>query len=263
MAEPLRPLPPPLSPQQQGPVDWTEGQVLLVNKPLDWTSFDVVAKVRNLLRIKKIGHAGTLDPQAEGLLILCTGSSTKQIEQIQAAPKTYLALVRLGVMTASYDRETPEENPKDITHLTDAAIEAALAQFRGVVTQLPPVFSAVKIDGKRAYDMARKGQEVSVKPREVQIHALRWLPLPPDPTAIAPAHTRDLYLEVECSKGTYIRSLAHDLGQALGTGGYLAGLVRTAIGPYHLADAWNVPQLIERFGKPKSHTSEALDNSKS
>ena len=218
-------------------MDFQAGEVLLIDKPLGWTSFDVVKKVRNAIRIKKVGHAGTLDPLATGLLILCTGRATKTIDQIQGQEKEYEATIKFGATTASYDAELPEENVQDISHLDRATIEAALPTFRGEITQVPPAYSAVKIDGKRAYQEARKGREVKLKERRVQIYAFELL------EAVAPPHT--WRARIQCSKGTYIRSLAHDLGQALGTGAYLTGLVRTRIGEHQLSDAWQLADLIE------------------
>jgi tRNA pseudouridine55 synthase len=160
------------------------GEVLLINKPLTWTSFDVVKKVRNTLRVKKIGHAGTLDPLASGLLILCTGKFTKRIDEIQAQEKEYTGTITLGQTTPSYDLETPVSESKDISHLTPEDIQAAANTFVGTIEQIPPIYSAVMIDGKRAYDLARKGKEAEMKPRTVTIKHLTsrtskelWSPL--------------------------------------------------------------------------------------
>ena len=214
-------------------MDFLAGQTLLFDKPQGWTSFDVVRKVRNLIRIKKVGHAGTLDPLATGLLIICTGRATKTIEAIQAQEKEYEALIRFGAITASYDAEQPEEQVQDVSHLDRATIEAALSAFRGEIEQVPPKYSAVKVKGKRAYQAARQGQDIQLKSRRVHIYAFDLLDqAPDDPTCW---HAR-----IRCSKGTYIRSLAHDLGQALGTGAYLKGLIRTRIGDYRLEDAWTI-----------------------
>ncbi|WP_299701008.1 tRNA pseudouridine(55) synthase TruB [uncultured Pontibacter sp.] len=211
------------------------GEVLLLNKPLTWTSFDVVKKVRNTLRVKKIGHAGTLDPLASGLLILCTGKFTKRIDEIQAQEKEYTGTITLGQTTPSYDLETPVSESKDISHLTPEDIQAAANTFVGTIEQIPPIYSAVMIDGKRAYDLARKGKEAEMKPRTVTIKAF-------DITNIEGAVVS---FKVICSKGTYIRSLAHDLGQKLGVGAHLSALVRTRIGEYKLEDALTIEDIQE------------------
>lgn len=211
------------------PEGWAEGFTLIINKPLGWTSFDVVGRVRSLINIKKlkVGHAGTLDPLASGVLVVCTGKHTKGIDAIQAQPKAYEALVRFGAVTDSYDLETPERDHKDISHLTPAMVTEALAQFRGEISQIPPVFSAVKVDGQRAYAAARAGKDIEIQARKVTIYELEVLEM----------NLPYVRLHVGCSKGTYIRSLAHDLGQALGTGAYLAGLVRTRVGDFTVEEA--------------------------
>jgi tRNA pseudouridine55 synthase len=222
-----------------------EGVVLLLDKPLTWTSFDVVRKVKNTLRPRKIGHAGTLDPLATGLLILCTGKKTKEIDQIQAQEKEYEGTFRLGQTTPSFDLETPVDAEQPYAHLTEADILAAVATFLGKIEQIPPVFSAVKVDGKRAYELARKGQEAEIKPKTVEIKAFEL-------TRIA---LPDIDFRVVCSKGTYIRSLARDLGVALGCGAHLTRLVRTRIGEYRLADAWTVAAIqAQRPPRPEGPT---------
>jgi tRNA pseudouridine55 synthase len=224
---------------QRGAADFAAGEVILIDKPLHWTSFDVVAKLRNTLKVKKIGHAGTLDPLATGLLILCTGAKTKQIQFIQDAPKQYLAEFTLGATTASYDAETPPENPRDANHLTAEDVQRVLPEFTGEVQQLPPAYSAVKVQGTRAYELARQGQQPELKARTVSITSLELISFEgPDKVLIS----------VHCSKGTYIRSLVHDIGQRLGVGAYLTGLVRTQIGDYRLADAVSVPEFVATFG---------------
>ncbi|RIJ41472.1 tRNA pseudouridine(55) synthase TruB [Pontibacter oryzae] len=214
--------------------DFAAGEILLINKPLDWTSFDVVKKVRNTIRVKKVGHAGTLDPLATGLLILCTGKFTKRIDEIQGQEKEYTGIIRLGETTPSYDRETEVTETKDISHLTEDDIKAAAQTFVGTIDQIPPIYSAVQIDGKRAYDLARKGKEVELKSRSVTIQAF-------DITSI---NGPEVTFKVICSKGTYIRSLAHDLGQKLGVGGHLSKLERTRIGEYKLEDALTIEDII-------------------
>ncbi|MFD2998848.1 tRNA pseudouridine(55) synthase TruB [Pontibacter toksunensis] len=215
--------------------DFAAGEILLINKPLDWTSFDVVKKVRNAIRVKKVGHAGTLDPLATGLLILCTGKYTKHIDVIQGQEKEYTGTICLGQTTPSYDRETEVTETRDISHLSEEEIKAAAAKFVGTIEQVPPIYSAVQVDGKRAYDLARKGKSAELKPRTITIKAF-------DITA---KESAEVHFRVVCSKGTYIRSLAHDLGQKLGCGAHLASLVRTRIGDYSLADALTIEDIQE------------------
>ena len=227
--------------------DFLTGQILLVDKPLDWTSFQAVNKMKyklkrefNLPKKFKIGHAGTLDPRATGLLIVCTGKFTKKIPEIQDAPKEYIAEIKIGVQTESYDTEKPEILPQDFSHITEEFIQEILSKFIGEIEQKPPVFSAIKIDGERAYDLARAGQEVEMKSRKTTIHYIQdieiKLPL--------------VRFTVGCSKGTYIRSLAHDIGQSLGVGAYLTNLRRTKIGDYFIENA--ISGVLEndfRFGE--------------
>ena len=209
------------------------GQILLVDKPLDWTSFQAVNKIKFKLKREfhfkkiKIGHAGTLDPRATGLLIVCTGKATKQIPEIQDAPKEYWAEIKIGVQTESYDTEKPEILPQEYTHITETEIRQAIDQFIGEIYQKPPVFSAIKIDGKRAYNLARAGEEVEIKSRKTTIHYIKEMKV--DLPFVS--------FVVGCSKGTYIRSLAHDIGQNLGVGAYLTQLRRTKIGNFSIEDA--------------------------
>ncbi|MEM7658227.1 MAG: tRNA pseudouridine(55) synthase TruB [Bacteroidota bacterium] len=224
-------------------MDFSAGQTLLFNKPRGWSSFDVVRKVRNAIRIKKVGHAGTLDPLATGLLILCTGKHTKTIESIQGQEKEYLAHIKLGATTPCYDGEMPEENHQDASHITQEQIIAEMQTFVGEVEQTPPIFSAIKVDGKRAYKAARKGKEVKLKSRKIQVYEFTWLDWADEPA--------ECYARIRCSKGTYIRSLAHDLGQQLGVGAYLKGLQRTKIGDFHVEDAWEINDFVEQFRVPK------------
>jgi tRNA pseudouridine55 synthase len=211
------------------------GETLLIDKPLTWTSFDVVKKVRNTLRVKKIGHAGTLDPLASGLLILCTGKFTKRIDEIQAQEKEYTGTITIGQTTPSYDLETPVSETWDISHITEEDIKAAANSFVGAIEQVPPIYSAVMVDGKRAYDLARKGKSAELKSRTITIKAF-------DITNIEGAVVS---FKVVCTKGTYIRSLAHDLGQKLGCGAHLSSLVRTRIGEYKLEDALSMEDIQE------------------
>lgn len=221
----------------------TEGQLLLIDKPLNWTSFQVVNKIRWELKNKfgikklKVGHAGTLDPLATGLLLVCTGKMTKKISEIQALVKEYTGTFTLGATTPSYDLETPIDGTFPIDHLDDNALKEVINQFTGVVDQYPPVFSAIKKDGKRLYEYARKGEEIKIKSRQVEILAfeLTKIKLP----------TIDFY--VKCSKGTYIRSLANDYGKALGSGAHLSSLRRTAIGLHRIEDAYTIEQITAQL----------------
>jgi tRNA pseudouridine55 synthase len=201
---------------------------------LDWTSFQAVNKLKyklknefNLPKKFKIGHAGTLDPRATGLLIVCTGKFTKKIQEIQDAPKEYLTEIKIGVQTESYDTEKPEILQQDYSHISEEFIKETLEKFIGEIDQKPPVFSAIKIDGNRAYDLARKGEEVEMKSRKTTIHYLNNIEI----------ELPFVRFTVGCSKGTYIRSLAHDIGQELGVGAYLTNLRRTKIGDYSVEDA--------------------------
>ena len=214
--------------------DFLDGQIILLDKPLDWTSFQAVNKLKyklknefNLPKKFKIGHAGTLDPRATGLLIVCTGKFTKKIQEIQDAPKEYLTEIKIGVQTESYDTEKPEILQQDYSHISEEFILETLQKFVGEIDQKPPVFSAIKIDGNRAYDLARKGEEVEMKSRKTTIHYLNNIEI----------DLPFVRFTVGCSKGTYIRSLAHDIGQALGVGAYLTNLRRTKIGDYSVENA--------------------------
>ena len=214
--------------------DYLTGQIILLDKPLDWTSFQAVNKLKyklkrefNLPKKFKIGHAGTLDPRATGLLIVCTGKFTKKIPEIQDAPKEYWAEIKIGVQTESYDTEKPEILPKNFSHITEDFILETLEKFVGEIEQKPPVFSAIKIDGDRAYDLARKGIDVEMKFRKTTIHYLNNVEI----------NLPFISFTVGCSKGTYIRSLAHDIGQSLEVGAYLTQLRRTKIGEYTVENA--------------------------
>lgn len=212
-----------------------EGSVLLINKPLKWTSFDVVNKLRYRLQTKKVGHAGTLDPLATGLLIICTGKMTKRIEEFQAQEKEYTGSFTIGQTTASSDLETPPTEPVDVSGITELAIREATQKFIGTIQQVPPIHSAIKVDGKRAYKFARKGQDLVLPPREVTISTFEI-------TSIQKPIVR---FRIVCSKGTYIRSIARDFGQELGVGAYLSELVRTRIGAFRLEDSISV-EAVER-----------------
>lgn len=223
---------------------FSKGLVVGIEKPLNWTSFDVVNKVRYLLtrRLKlkklKVGHAGTLDPLATGVVVLCTGKSTKLIEILQSHRKTYKTRIRLGATTPSYDMETEIDKTYDTSHITRERVEEVLKSFVGKISQVPPIFSACKVDGKRAYDMARGGQDVVLSAKTIEIHDIRLLSYAQE----------EIEIEVDCGKGTYIRALARDIGEALATGGYLLSLRRTrsgAIDESALIQIDDVPQWIE------------------
>lgn len=211
-----------------------EGHIFLLDKPLDWTSFQAVNKMKYKLKSEfklpkkfKIGHAGTLDPRATGLLIVCTGKFTKKIPEIQDAPKEYWTEIKIGVQTESYDTEKPEILHQDISNVSEEQVRAVLQKFVGEIDQKPPVFSAIKIDGKRAYNLARAGEEVEMKSRKTTIFYLNNIQI--DFPFVS--------FTVGCSKGTYIRSLAHDIGEELGVGAYLTQLRRTKIGEYKIEDS--------------------------
>lgn len=216
-----------------------EGQLILVDKPLEWTSFQVVNKIRWLIKKKhalkkiKVGHAGTLDPLATGLLIVCTGKMTKQIESLMGKEKTYTGTFVVGATTPSYDLETDINNRHEIDHITPKLIDQVRTQFIGSIWQKPPLFSAIKKNGKRLYEHARANEQIEVPAREVYIHKfeLTRIDLP------------EIDFEICCSKGTYIRSVAHDFGQASGSGAHLKNLCRTAIGQHQLENAYDLKTL--------------------
>ncbi len=219
-----------------------EGRVILIDKPLDWTSFDVVKKIRNTLKIKKIGHAGTLDPLATGLLILCTGKYTKRINQYMAAEKEYTGTITLGAVTPTYDLESNPEQYKPIDHISEEEILKTTKQFTGDILQVPPIHSAVKQKGKPVYLKARKGEEVILEPRKIHISGFE----------IDRIQMPQISFKVNCSTGTYIRSLANDFGAALGCGGYLSGLRRTAIGEFRVEDAMDMETFVSKYGENSS-----------
>ncbi|GHB43774.1 tRNA pseudouridine(55) synthase TruB [Mongoliitalea lutea] len=213
------------------------GEVFLINKPLEWTSFDVVKKVRNALKIKKVGHAGTLDPLATGLLIVCAGKMTKSIETFMGQEKEYTGTFVIGSTTESFDLEKeviPVANPAHIT--LEKVIDAA-AHLTGDIMQVPPMHSAIKVGGKRVYEAARKGQEVIIEARPVKVSVFE----------ITKFENPVIYFRIVCSKGTYIRSLARDLGELLGVGAYMASLCRTRIGEFLLEDSEELPELITKI----------------
>jgi len=206
------------------------GQILLIDKPYEWTSFDVVRKLRGLMKIKKVGHAGTLDPLATGLLILCTGAYTKKINEYMAQEKEYTGTLVLGATTPTYDLESVPSDFKPSDHITGDEIRNATGAFTGEIFQTPPIHSAIKKDGKRSYELARLGEEIKLEPRKVFIKDF----------AITEIQKPAVQFRVVCSTGTYIRSLANDYGQALGCGAYLSSLCRTRIGRFLLKDALTI-----------------------
>lgn len=207
-----------------------EGRVLLINKPLGWTSFDAVRKIRNLIRIKKVGHAGTLDPLATGLLIICTGKFTKKINEYMAREKEYTGTFTLGATTPTYDLESEPENFLPLTGITGEKIKAVSEAFTGEIEQVPPAHSAIKIKGKRVYELARKGEEVRLEPRRILVREFEIVK-----TDLPLVHFR-----IVCSTGTYIRSIANDFGAVLGCGAHLSSLCRTRIGEFLLEEAETV-----------------------
>lgn len=210
-----------------------EARLLLVNKPYEWTSFDVVRKLRNKLKIKKIGHAGTLDPLATGLLILCTGKMTKQIDSFMGMEKEYTGKFIIGQTTETLDLESEPTIPLDITHITEKDLQQAAEKWTGNIQQLPPAHSAIKVKGQRAYTLAREGKEVELKTRDITISVFE----------ITAIKLPEISFRIVCSKGTYIRSMARDFGETLGVGAYLSELCRTRIGSHLLIDAQTIDEI--------------------
>ena len=220
--------------------DFQTGATLLVNKPKDWTSFDVVNKIRYKLKHKlgvkkiKVGHAGTLDPMATGLLIICTGKFTKKLTEFQGLSKEYNGTIRLGATTPSYDAETEQDETFPTDHITTELLEEGRRQFLGDLDQIPPMFSAIKVDGQPLYKKARKGIKVEIKSRPVTIFDFEFTKI----------ELPDVHFRAACSKGTYIRSLAHDFGKAVRSGGYLTALRRTKVGDFSIENSWELDDLI-------------------
>lgn len=217
------------------------GEVLYIDKPLGWTSFDAVKRVRGALcrrlKIKKIkvGHAGTLDPLATGVIIVCTGAATRRIDELQAGVKEYIATIALGATTPSFDLETEIDATYPTDHITEERVREVLKTFTGRIEQIPPAFSACKIQGERAYEMARRGEEVELKPKTLVIDRIELLEFSPE----------QIVVRVVCSKGTYIRALARDIGQALDTGAHLTALRRTRVGDISVDDCLSIEQAVE------------------
>jgi len=216
--------------------DFESGVVLLINKEINWTSFDVVKKIKNLLKEKfsfkkiKVGHAGTLDPLATGLLVICTGKSTKMISEIQNQKKEYTGELTMGATTPSYDLETEIDNRYDISNISESDISSKTKLFIGEVFQKPPIFSAIKVKGERLYEKARRGEKINIKKRKITIYNFKLTEI------LLPK----IHFIIECSKGTYIRSIAHDFGKSLNNGAHLSKLVRTKIGEFNLKDAKSI-----------------------
>lgn len=235
-----------------------EGEIFYVDKPLRWTSFDVVKRIRGVLSRRtgikklKVGHAGTLDPLATGVMTVVTGRATKRIEELQAHTKEYVADIRLGATTPSFDLETEVDAEYPWEHVGREQVEAVLQRFLGTIKQVPPAFSACKIDGKRAYKMARKGKEVNIKAKELVI----------DDIELVAMQLPVITVRVVCSKGTYIRALARDIGEALGSGAHLVGLRRTRVGDVGVDDCEQVSQLIERLEKEEMVLPEEMSGQK-
>jgi len=215
--------------------DFLNGQVLLIDKPLHWTSFDAVRKIRNAIRIKKVGHAGTLDPLATGLLIICTGKFTKKINEYMAAEKEYTGSITLGATTPTYDMESAATDFKDTHDITGEQIHGATNNFIGEIQQVPPIYSAIKKDGVALYELARRGIDVELKPRTITIKEFE----------ITSIEMPVVTFRVVCSTGTYIRSLAHDFGATLGCGAYLSSLRRTRIGEFLVEQGVSIEQFLE------------------
>ncbi len=224
-------------------MDFISGEIIGINKPLGWTSFDAVKRIRGAIQRRlnvkkfKVGHAGTLDPLATGVLIVCTGRATRNIERLQNGTKEYIATLRLGATTPSFDLETEIDEEFPFDHVTEEMVREVLPHFTGHIMQVPPVFSAVKVEGKRAYKYARKGKEVELKAKPLVIEELDMLP----------SELPELKLRIVCSKGTYIRALTRDIGQALGSGAHLTALCRTRVGDMRLEDCLTVEEAVEKI----------------
>lgn len=224
-------------------MDFITGEIIGIDKPLGWTSFDAVKRLRGAIQRRlhvkkfKVGHAGTLDPLATGVLIVCTGRATRKIDSLQSGDKEYVATMRLGATTPSYDLETEIDREFPWEHITEDAVKKTLPQFTGKIMQVPPVFSAVKIDGKRAYNLARKGKEVELKAKPLEIKEIELLE----------CELPEIKIRIVCSKGTYIRALARDLGEALGSGAHLTTLRRTRVGDIPIESCLSIDEALDRI----------------
>lgn len=217
--------------------DFQSGEVILIDKPAEWTSFKAVRTIRSAIKVKKVGHAGTLDPMATGLLIICTGKKTKEISHFQDLPKVYEGIISLGKSSPSMDTETEITEERSVADITDEMVIKEKESFTGRIMQVPPMYSALKLNGKPLYKLARKGMEVKREPREVEIYDFSILKIA----------MPDIYFRIICSRGTYIRAIANDLGNNLGCGGILSSLRRTAIGDYKVEDAFHPDDFIAKF----------------
>lgn len=230
---------------QERAMDFISGEILAIDKPLGWTSFDVVKRLRGAIQKRmhlkkfKVGHAGTLDPLATGVLLVCTGRATRKIEQLQSGEKEYVATVRLGATTPSYDLETEINAQYPTDHISEDKVKEVLAGFQGEIMQVPPVFSAVKIDGKRAYKYARKGKSPELKAKPIRISEIEFISL----------NDTDLKFRVVCGKGTYIRSLARDIGEELHTGAHLIALQRTKVGNIRIEDCLKIEEAVNKISE--------------
>ncbi|MBR4130339.1 MAG: tRNA pseudouridine(55) synthase TruB [Bacteroidaceae bacterium] len=238
-------------------MDFIKGEILCFDKPLTWTSFNLVAKIRSQLchrlgvKKLKVGHAGTLDPLATGVMVVCTGKATKRIDELQAHVKEYVATLQFGATTPSYDLEKPIDQTFPTEHINEALVRETLNRFLGRIEQVPPAFSACKIDGKRAYDLARKGREVELKPKVLVIDEIELLDFNHEKMQAT--------IRVVCSKGTYIRALARDIGEALGSGAHLIALRRTRVGDVRVEDCMQVEDFPEWLDKQEIDTSSLED----
>jgi tRNA pseudouridine55 synthase len=236
--------------------DFQTGEILVFNKPLDWTSFDLVNKVRyhicKKMKVKKlkVGHAGTLDPKATGVMILCTGKATKSIDEIQAEEKEYIATIKLGATTPSFDLETEEDQIFETSHITESFLKESLEKFVGTIEQVPPEYSAIKVDGKRAYEFARKGSPIELKSKTLVIREIELLKF----------ELPEVQIRIICSKGTYIRALARDLGTALRSGAYLTGLIRTRVGEYSLGNCWEILHFLDSIKLQSENETHHISN---
>ena len=227
-------------------IEIEDGFIFLLDKALHWTSFDVVKKIRNTLKDKKVGHAGTLDPLASGLVIVCTGKGTKKIESLMGVDKEYTGTIGLGFTTPSYDLETEANATFPTDHITNELIFETAKSFLGPQMQIPPMFSALKVDGKKLYDLARKGQEIKIESRPIEIKEFE----------ITGIRMPYVDFRVVVTKGTYIRSLAYDFGMACGSGGHLAGLRRTRVGDFHIEEAQTIEQWMDWWRERKALQQE-------
>lgn len=224
------------------PLDFERGQILNIDKPRDWTSFDVVKKIRGYIKPAKVGHAGTLDPFATGVLLVCTGKGTKKVQELMNLDKEYLATVEFGKTTDTFDVTGIVLKERDCSNVTRDKIQKVCLRFQGEIEQIPPMYSALKVDGERLYKKARRGETVKREPRKVHIYKIE----------VTDFRNPFLELKVVCSKGTYIRALANDMGELLGCGAFLKELTRTRIGPYKIEDAYSIQKFIQTVKRPVS-----------